>query len=53
MSAHVHVERDTDCHAARRKLEVLLHERFELDRSTRATSLLELEMPEQHRRRRR
>jgi cobalt-zinc-cadmium efflux system protein len=58
LSAHVLVERDSDCHAARRDLEALLHERFELDHTTlqvdhEGGELLELEMPEQHGRRRR
>jgi cobalt-zinc-cadmium efflux system protein len=34
LSAHVIVGRDVDCHAARRKLEVLLHDRFELTHTT-------------------
>ena len=31
LSAHVVVGRDTDCHAARRELQVLLHERFGIE----------------------
>jgi cobalt-zinc-cadmium efflux system protein len=34
LSAHVLVAADADCHAARRALEVLLHERFGLDHTT-------------------
>jgi cobalt-zinc-cadmium efflux system protein len=34
LSAHVLVERDGDCHALRRELEGLLHERFGLDHTT-------------------
>jgi cobalt-zinc-cadmium efflux system protein len=34
LSAHVLVAADSDCHAARRRLEALLHERFELDHTT-------------------
>jgi cobalt-zinc-cadmium efflux system protein len=34
LSAHVLVARDCDCHAARRKLEELLRERFGLDHTT-------------------
>jgi cobalt-zinc-cadmium efflux system protein len=34
LSAHVLVGRDVDCHAVRRKLEVLLHDRFELTHTT-------------------
>jgi cobalt-zinc-cadmium efflux system protein len=34
LSAHVLVERDGDCHALRRELERLLHERFGLDHTT-------------------
>jgi cobalt-zinc-cadmium efflux system protein len=34
LSAHVLVERDGDCHAIRRELERLLHERFGLDHTT-------------------
>jgi cobalt-zinc-cadmium efflux system protein len=34
LSAHVLVGRDSDCHAARRDLEAMLHERFELEHTT-------------------
>jgi cobalt-zinc-cadmium efflux system protein len=34
LSAHVLVERDGDCHAVRRELERLLHDRFGLDHTT-------------------
>jgi cobalt-zinc-cadmium efflux system protein len=34
LSAHVIVERDADCHAVRRELEQVLHERFGLDHTT-------------------
>jgi cobalt-zinc-cadmium efflux system protein len=34
LSAHVLVAADCDCHAARRRLETLLHERFGLDHTT-------------------
>ena len=34
ISAHVLVERGGDCHAVRRELEKLLHERFGLDHTT-------------------
>jgi cobalt-zinc-cadmium efflux system protein len=34
LSAHVLVGRDTDCHATRESLEVLLHDRFEIDHTT-------------------
>jgi len=34
LSAHVLVARDEDCHGIRRGLEVLLHDRFELDHTT-------------------
>jgi cobalt-zinc-cadmium efflux system protein len=34
LSAHVLVRRDEDCHAIRRELEALLHERFHLDHTT-------------------
>lgn len=34
LSAHVLVGRDVDCHAKRRELEALLHERFGLDHTT-------------------
>ncbi len=34
LAAHVLVARDADCHAARRQLEAMLHERFGLDHTT-------------------
>jgi cobalt-zinc-cadmium efflux system protein len=34
LAAHVLVDRDTDCHATRRDLESMLHERFGLDHTT-------------------
>jgi cobalt-zinc-cadmium efflux system protein len=34
LSAHVLVARDSDCHAARREMEAMLHERFDLDHTT-------------------
>jgi len=34
LSAHVLVGADNDCHAARRAMEAMLHERFELDHTT-------------------
>ena len=48
LSAHVLVGAEQDCHAARRALEALLHERFELDHTTlqvdhRGDALLEIE----------
>ena len=34
LAAHVLVDRDTDCHATRRELEAMLHERFGLEHTT-------------------
>ncbi len=34
LSAHVLVGRDSDCHAARRDIEAMLHERFEIEHTT-------------------
>ena len=34
LAAHVLVDRETDCHATRRELEAMLHERFGLDHTT-------------------
>ena len=34
LSAHILVEADADCHAARRELEQLLRERFGIDHTT-------------------
>ncbi|HWX51809.1 MAG TPA: cation diffusion facilitator family transporter [Solirubrobacteraceae bacterium] len=50
LSAHVLVERDSDCHAARRDMEAMLHERFGLDHTTLQVDhaggeLLEIEAP--------
>ncbi|HST55794.1 MAG TPA: cation diffusion facilitator family transporter [Solirubrobacteraceae bacterium] len=50
LSAHVLVKRDADCHATRRALERVLHERFGLDHTTlqvdhEGGELLELELP--------
>ena len=52
LSAHVLVRRETDCHAARRTLEVLLRERFALEHTTLQVDhedggeLLELQLPQ-------
>lgn len=53
LSAHIIVRRDKNCHQARRDLEALLHERFELEHTTlqvdhEGGELVQLEMPEQH-----
>ncbi|HSC02926.1 MAG TPA: cation diffusion facilitator family transporter [Solirubrobacteraceae bacterium] len=53
LSAHVLVGAENSCHAARRRLEALLHERFELEHTTlqvdhEGGELLEIELPEQH-----
>ncbi len=50
LSAHVLVESGLDCHAIRRELEAILHERFEIDHTTlqvdhRSSALLEIELP--------
>lgn len=50
LSAHVLVAADSDCHAARRAMEAMLHERFELDHTTlqvdhSASDLLEIVSP--------
>jgi cobalt-zinc-cadmium efflux system protein len=34
LSAHVLVKADSDCHAARREMEAMLHDRFGLDHTT-------------------
>jgi cobalt-zinc-cadmium efflux system protein len=34
LSAHVLVGADSDCHAARRRIEAMLHERFQIDHTT-------------------
>jgi cobalt-zinc-cadmium efflux system protein len=50
LSAHVLVASEADCHAVRRRLEELLHERFELDHTTlqvdheRPAELIELQV---------
>jgi cobalt-zinc-cadmium efflux system protein len=53
LSAHVLVGRQTDCHEARRSLERILHDRFELEHTTlqidhEGGELLSIEAPEQH-----
>jgi cobalt-zinc-cadmium efflux system protein len=50
LSAHVLVAREADCHAARRTLERMLRERFDLDHTTlqvdhEGGELIELELP--------
>ncbi len=52
LSAHVLVRTDSDCHAARREIEAMLHERFELEHTTlqvdhEGSGLVQLEVPEQ------
>ena len=53
LSAHVLGARDDDCHAVRRDLEAMLHERFSIDHTTLqvdhepARELLTLEAPEE------
>jgi cobalt-zinc-cadmium efflux system protein len=54
LAAHVVVETDADCHAKRRELEHLLHDRFEIEHTTlqvdhRGGELVQIEMPEQRR----
>jgi cobalt-zinc-cadmium efflux system protein len=51
LSAHVLVGADSDCHAARRRMETMLHERFGLDHTTlqvdhAGDDLLSIELPE-------
>ena len=51
LSAHVLVGAERDCHAARRDMEAMLHERFGLDHTTlqvdhAGDELLEIELPE-------
>ncbi len=51
LSAHVLVGRENDCHAARRGLERMLHDEFDLDHTTlqvdhQPRELLNIEMPE-------
>jgi len=53
LSAHVLVGTEENCHATRRELEALLHERFGLDHTTlqvdhEGSELLAIELPEQH-----
>jgi cobalt-zinc-cadmium efflux system protein len=53
LSAHVLVGRESDCHAARRGLERMLHDEFGLDHTTlqvdhQGGDLLDIEMPKQH-----
>ncbi len=55
LSAHVLVGTDSDCHATRRQFEALLHDRYELEHTTlqvdhEGGELLDIELPEQHRR---
>jgi cobalt-zinc-cadmium efflux system protein len=50
LSAHVLVEPESDCHAARREMEAMLHERFGLDHTTLQVDhagdrLLDIELP--------
>jgi cobalt-zinc-cadmium efflux system protein len=54
LSAHVLVGRENDCHAARRGLEAMLHDEFDLHHTTlqvdhQGGDLLDIELPEQHR----
>ena len=51
LSAHVLVGRDTDCHAVRRSIEELLHDRFGLEHTTlqvdhEGGELLQIEVPD-------
>ena len=53
LSAHILVGHENDCHAARRRLEALLHARFEIAHTTlqvdhKDGELLEIELPTQH-----
>jgi len=55
LSAHVLVSREGDCHAARRRIEAMLHERFALEHTTlqvdhQGDELLQIENLEQRRR---
>jgi cobalt-zinc-cadmium efflux system protein len=55
LSAHVLVGAETNCHAARRSLEALLHDQFEIEHTTlqvdhEGGELLEIEVPEQRER---
>ncbi len=54
LSAHVLVSRDTDCHAARRTLQAILHDRFDIEHTTLQVDhdggeLLILDAPQQPR----
>jgi cobalt-zinc-cadmium efflux system protein len=53
LSAHVLVSRDCDCHAARRTIEAMLHDRFALEHTTlqvdhEGGDLLQIESTDQH-----
>ena len=53
LSAHVLVEHDGNCHAARRVLEAMLDDRFDLEHTTlqvdhQGGELLDIELPERH-----
>ncbi|HME04256.1 MAG TPA: cation diffusion facilitator family transporter [Solirubrobacteraceae bacterium] len=53
LSAHVLVTAERDCHAARRDMEAMLHERFALDHTTlqvdhAGSELLEIALPVRH-----
>jgi cobalt-zinc-cadmium efflux system protein len=53
LSAHVLVGRENDCHAARRILEQMLQDQFDLHHTTlqvdhQGSDLLDIEIPEQH-----
>ncbi len=55
LSAHVLVGTESNCHAARRRLEAVLHDRFEIEHTTlqvdhEAGDLLDIELPDQHER---
>ena len=55
LSAHVLVGAENNCHAARRRLEALLHDQFEIEHTTlqvdhEGGELLDIEMPEQRER---
>jgi cobalt-zinc-cadmium efflux system protein len=55
LSAHVLVGTENDCHAARRRLEALLHDQFDIEHTTlqvdhEGGELLNIELPEQHER---
>ncbi len=53
LSAHVLVGLDSDCHKLRRRMERVLHDRFEIEHTTlqvdhQGGELLDIELPEQH-----